>query len=248
MVFQFSRNLSDEMKELDVLFHKSIEPWGQDMEIYLEWIEEDHTYRTLPSIVFSIYRGLGLNEEFSLSMDNIYKILYLSVFIHESIHDDEEGQEYNQEMQFSILIGDYMFGRIMALLLEIEADMLLPFFADLICEINEGMVRRYKLGSSRSEYIASSRASLYKSAFLTAACCAGKDMEEQISCQEAGHKLGIAIEFLNQEELRGAALPYLEASISLLMAEPHASISTFMGPIYQEIHGLLSLPDQVAAV
>jgi hypothetical protein len=141
-----------------------------------------------------------------------------------------------------------MFGRIMALLLEIEADMLLPFFADLICEINEGMVRRYKLGSSRSEYIASSRASLYKSAFLTAACCAGKDMEEQISCQEAGHKLGIAIEFLNQEELRGAALPYLEASISLLMAEPHASISTFMGPIYQEIHGLLSLPDQVAAV
>jgi hypothetical protein len=99
MVFQFSRNLSDEMKELDVLFHKSIEPWGQDMEIYLEWIEEDHTYRTLPSIVFSIYRGLGLNEEFSLSMANIYKILYLSVFIHESIHDDEEGQDISFSSQ-----------------------------------------------------------------------------------------------------------------------------------------------------
>lgn len=248
MVFQFSRNLSDELQELDALFNKSISPWGQDMEIYMEWINRDHTWSALPPIVFSIYRGMGLNQDLSLSMANIFKILYLSVLIHESIHDDEEGQEYNQHMQFSILIGDYMFGLIMALLIDNQADMLLPLFTDLICEINEGMIRRYKLGSNRSDFIASSRASLYKSAFLTAARCAGKAKEEQGSLQQAGHNLGIAIEFLNYEELRGEALPYLEASCSLLMTEPHNSISSFMGPIYREINGLLSRPDTMAAV
>ncbi|NLO20893.1 MAG: hypothetical protein GX119_02685 [Syntrophomonadaceae bacterium] len=248
MVFKFRRNLSDEMQELDVLFNESILPWEQEMEIYMEWIDGDHTWRALPPIVFSIYRGMGLNKDFSLSMANIFKILYLSVFIHELIHDDEEGQEYNQHMQFSILIGDYMFGRIMALLIDAEADMLLPLFADLICEINEGMVRRYKLGSSRSDYIASSRASLYKSAFLTAAYCAGKGTEEQNSFQQAGSNLGIAVEFLNHDQLKGEALTYLEASVSILMAEPQNSMNTFMGPIYREIQGLLSVPDKMAAV
>ncbi len=247
MVFEFSRH--DELQELDVLFKKSISPWSEEIEVYLELIKGDHTWRTLAAIVFNIYRGIGLNKDLSLSMANIYKILYLSVFIHELIHDDEEGQEYNQLMQFSILIGDYMFGRIMALLLEAEADMLLPLFADTICEINQGMVGRYKLKGSWSDYISSTRASLYKSAFATAACYAGKSEEEQISFQEAGYNLGKAVEFINHDDLREEVLTCLETSASILKAESHSVMDLYMGPIYQEIQGLLpSLSGTMAAV
>ncbi|KUG04707.1 hypothetical protein ASZ90_017846 [hydrocarbon metagenome] len=248
MVFQFARDLSSELLDVDGLFKKSILPWWQEIETYRELIKLDHTWRALPAVVLSVYRGTGFNREFCISMANIFKILYLSVFIHELIKDDEEGQEYNQDMQFSILIGDYMFGRILALLIEAEADMLLPIFADMICEINEGMVKRYKLGSSEAEFVESRRASFYKTAFLTAAFCAGKNVEEQGCFREAGYKLGMALELLQEEGLREEALSFLEDSEKLLSPEQGSRISTSMGPIYKEMRSLLTASNKLAVV
>ncbi len=248
MVFQFTRDLSSELLDVDGVFKTSILPWWQEIETYIELIRSDHTWKTLPAIVFSIYRGTGLNREFCITMANIFKILYLSVFIHELIKDDEEGQEYNQDMQFSILIGDYMFGRILALLVEAEADMLLPALADMICEINEGMVKRYKLAASQEEFVESTRASFYKTAFLTAAYCAGKNIEEQGCFKEAGYKLGMALEFLKEEVLREEALSYLGDSEKLLSPEQGSRISTSMGPIYEEMRSFLTAGNKLAVV
>ncbi len=248
MVFQFTRDLSSELVDMDGVFKASILPWWQEIQTYLELIRLDHTWRTLPAVVFSIYRSTGLNREFCVSMANIFKILYLSVFIHELIKDDDEGQEYNQDMQFSILIGDYMFGRILALLIEAEADMLLPTFADMICEINEGMVSRYKLGGSPEKFVESTRASLYKNAFLTAAHCAGKNVEEQEFYKQAGYKLGMAIEFSKDEVFRDGALSYLEESEKLLNPGQGGRIRTLMEPIYEEMRNLLSASSKRAAV
>ncbi len=248
MVFQFTRDLSTELLDVDGLFKKSILPWWQEIEIYMELIRLDHTWRTLPAVVFSIYRGTGFNREFCISMANIFKVLYLSVFIHELIKDDEEGQEFNQDMQFSILIGDFMFGRILALLIEAGADRLLPIFSDMICEINEGMVKRYKLGGNQEEFIENTRASFYKTAFLTAAYYAGKNMEEQECFKEAGYKLGLALEFLKDEVLREEALSYLGDSEELLSSQQGSMISTSMGPIYEEMRSFLTASNKLAVV
>lgn len=248
MVFQFTRDLSSELLDVDGVFKTSVLPWWEEIQTYVELIRLDHNWKALPAIVFSVYRGTGLNREFCISMANIFKILYLSVFIHELIKDDEEGQEYNQDLQFSILIGDYMFGRILALLIEAEADMLLPIFADMICEINEGMVERYKLGPDPQKFVPSIRASFYKTAFLTAACCAGKNREEQVYFEEAGYKLGLAVEFIKEKVLRDQALSCLDDSENLMNAEQGSKICVLLGPIYEEMRGLLSASDKLAAV
>lgn len=243
MVFQFDQDLGTDLLEADVVFRRSIRPWWQEIQPYIELIQLDHTWKNLPGFVLAIYRELGLNKDFSLAMTNIFKMLYLSVFIHELIGDDAEGQEHNQTMQFSILIGDYMFGRVLALLIKAEADMLVPVFADMICEINEGMVSRYKLGGSRAGYLKSSRASFYKNAFFTAAICAGKNVEEQELYRQAGYRLGIAAEFFRDEELREEAQAYLEDSAGILTPERN-----YMESIYEEMRRVFASSNKLAAV
>lgn len=247
MVFKFTRDLSSELVDVEGLFKNSILPWWQEIQPYMESIKSDHTWKTLPSIVFTIYRSAGLNRDFCISMANIFKILYLSVFIHEAIKDDQEGQEYNQDMQFSILIGDYMFGRMLALLIEVEADMLLPAFAEMICEINEGMVKRYKLGSSQDAFVENTRVPFYKTAFLTAAHCAGKNIEEQEFYKKAGYKLGMAIEFLKEEVFREESLSYLVESEKLLKPE-QGRVPALMAAVYEEMRGIISDSHKLAAV
>jgi len=248
MNFQFTRDLSAELRDVEGMFRESMLPWHKEMQTYIDLIELDHTWNIMPGIVFNIYRDMGLKLDFCISMTNIFKVVYLSIYIHELIKDDAEGQEYNQQMQFTILIGDYFFGRVVSLLIEAGADMLLPAFSDMIAEINEGMISHYKLGAGDEEFIQETRAPLYKTAFLTAARCSGKKAEEQELCKEAGYNLGMAAEFISRKACHRDAAVYLKQSERLLDCVPGIRVPSLLRTIVEEMHEVLPGKSNLAAV
>ncbi len=108
--------------------------------------------------------------------------------------DDEEGQVYDQNMQFSILIGDYIFGCILKMLVEIGADHLLDVFSNTIGQMNEGMVMKHKLQTAPEQVVAKTRASLYQAAFLTAARLKDIAPDAVMWYARLGFHVGMALE------------------------------------------------------
>lgn len=200
MNLQFPKEMSQDLLEVDRMLYHSIMPWWPKIQNFMELIKFDKTWNTMPGIVYGICRDLGLKRDYCMAVTNIFKVNYLAYFIHESVGDEEEGQECNQDMQFSILIGDFLFGKMLSLLIKADAEILVPYFTNMICEIGEGMVSFYKLGADQEEYIGKTKASYYKTAFLTAAASAKKPYHEQELYRQAGYKLGMAIELLNQAD------------------------------------------------
>lgn len=194
MNFTFARDMQGDLLAVDSLFKKSLFPWWDDISIYIDNMDADFTFNMLPAMVIAAYRNLGLNKELNLAMANLFKTIYFANRIHVLIKDDEEGQLQNQELQFTILIGDYIFGRILKLLLEAKADRLLKIFSAMMCEMNEGLVVQYKLDGDLQQTLAMTRASLYSSAFITAAQMAGLEENKIVIYGEIGRNLGMALE------------------------------------------------------
>ncbi|NLB87838.1 MAG: polyprenyl synthetase family protein [Syntrophomonadaceae bacterium] len=122
---------------------------------------------------------------------------YLANYIHESVKDDEEGQIYNQKLQFTILIGDYLFGKMMSLLLEAGGGKLVSTFADMLAENNEGLIIKYKIDQYSDQVVRRTKAAYYSYTFLTAAQLAGIDCEEDLdNINDLGTNLGIIMYLL----------------------------------------------------
>ncbi len=194
MIFGLARELQDELQAIDVIFQKSLWPWWDSLAVYLGDISDDFTYRLLPAVAYSSYLKVGVDKDLSRAMVNIFKTIYFANQIHVRVKDDSEGQKHNQDLQYTILIGDYIFGRILKLLLESGADKLLPVFAQLICEMNESLVIEYKLQGDITQILARGRAGLYSAAFITAGKLAGLNDKLLTIYGEIGRNLGMALE------------------------------------------------------
>jgi hypothetical protein len=249
MNLQFPKELSQELLEADRLFYQSIMPWWPRIQTSIELIKLDKTWNAMPGVVYGLYRDLGFKKDFCIAMTNIFKINYLASFIHEIVKGEEEGQEYNRDMQFHILIGDFLFGKMLSLLIKADADILIPFFTEMICEISEGMVSFYKLGAIHNEYIDKTKASYYKTAFLTAAASAGKPCHEQDLYKQAGHKLGMAIELLLNEADNGTVKSLLEESERLLNSCHNSKYkNSILAMVYKQLRAEFNKAEELAAV
>lgn len=250
MDFRFTRALRTELNDVEGMFKRSLLPWWEDIQEYLNSIANDPTWMVLPSIVLSSYKYMGVERQFSKSMTNIFKTIYLAIYIHERVKDDDEGQLYNKEMQFSILIGDYIFGRMLKLLIEAEADRLLPIFSNMICEINEGLVNKHKMGLDYEASLLQTRGPLYEAIYRTAAVSAQKDAEDREMIARTGYHLGMAIEMLNYRLPNHKALRHLAASFESFRTYKQSNNihDTVIEEVYRELREIISDQNKLAVV
>jgi hypothetical protein len=190
----FTRDLKTELADLEQVFKHSLLPWWDNIDNYVESLKNDLTWMILPPVVMSIYQFTGHSRQLSVSMSSIFRNCYLAHRIHGLVKDDEEGQQYDQDLQFNILLGDYISGQVLKALVETETDHLLNDFAEMIAEVNQGMVIKHKLNGSFSKIIETTRVPFYATAFLTAAKLAGYDTECCQSYRQMGYHFGMSIE------------------------------------------------------
>jgi len=216
--FIFARELQDDLLKVDELFKQSLLPWWDDIAIYLQEMSKDKSFFMLPGVVVAAYGNLGLERDQAIKMANIFKTMHMATRIHVLVKDDDEGQETNQAMQFTILIGDYVFGKVLTLLHEYQVDKLLNAFAAMIAEINEGLIMEYRSNINLYDVVARTRAPLYSCAFLTAAELADLPPEIEKLYSSIGHNLGMALELKYAHGQNGDY--YLEQAEQLLAQFP----------------------------
>ncbi|MEQ8236152.1 MAG: hypothetical protein ABRQ23_05205 [Syntrophomonadaceae bacterium] len=194
-----------ELNTVNEVFIDTLKPWWDELQVYIPPMAGEMSYRAIPALVINAYHYLGLSRELGINMANMFKTIYFATRIHEMIGDDEEGQEHTQELQFTILIGDYIFGRVLQLLLETNTEQLLDMFAAMICEINEGLIVKYKSARSLEEILTVTRAPFYSYAFRSAAQLKGFGAEYGEAYGTLGYNLGMALELLAAGQLTEAA-------------------------------------------
>jgi geranylgeranyl pyrophosphate synthase len=220
MEFIFTREMQADLMEVDNSFEKSLLPWWEDISVYVPKAQEELSFQVLPALVINAYGYLGLERELAIQMANIFKTIYFASKIHVLIGDDQEGQPHNQDLQFSILIGDYIFGRVLKLLLETHTDQLLHMFGSMICQINEGLIVKYKLEASLEEVLVQTRAPFYHYAFLSAAKMAGMAPIHAEIYGQIGQNVGMALELLFIEGEKSQECVYLDRAEQLLGGIP----------------------------
>jgi hypothetical protein len=231
MEFIFTREIKADLLAVDDIFKRSLLPWWDEIDIYARKMDGDLSFQMLPAMVISAYQCLGLERELYIQMANLYKTINFANKIHVMVKDEEEGQEHNQELQFTILIGDYIFGKVFSLLLETRADKLLDSFTAMICEINEGFIVEYKLNANLQEILVRTRAPLYKNAFESAAQLAELAPEITEMYGELGHNLGMALELVYVHEQKQDAGQYLVEAEQMLQSLSRHIIE--MQPVFE---------------
>lgn len=217
MDLPFANEVKNELIAAKLLMKESLHPWGSRILTHFSDVEDDLHWDMLPAVTAVVHRSLGLSFRHTVSMTAIFSMLYLSNYIHDAVGDEEEGQEHDRELQFSILIGDYIFGAELKLLSEIDSHYLLPVFAELMCEISEDQVRRKIRGDSETdlEMLVRGKTSLYRTAFLVAAVSAGISERERALYREMGHNLGMAVSLIARGHSNNSVYPYLEKAKAL---------------------------------
>lgn len=198
-----------ELNTVNEVFIDSLRPWWDELQGYIPPMAGEMSYRAIPALVINAYHYVGLSRDLGIKMANMFKTIYFATRIHETIGDNEEGQEHTQELQFTILIGDFIFGRVLKLLLETNTEQLLDMFAAMICEINEGLIVKYKSVPSLEEILSVTRAPFYGYAFRSAAQLKGFGPEEGEAYSTLGFNLGMSLELLGVGQVTEAA-HYLE--------------------------------------
>ncbi len=246
----FSRELRAELMDVDRAFKENLLPCWDDISRYVKMLDDDFTWGQFPPLVYIVYKCLGINKALSIDMTNIFKTIFLANSIHALVKDDEEGQKHNQDLQFAILIGDYMLGRMLKLLVEAEADQLVGQFASMMVEINEGRVIDRKLQADHREVLQKTHGSMYATAFATAGTLAGMSGMIWENCKQLGFNLGMAIELLNIAAAEEEAQLYIHgAERNYKTLKEHWRLeNNFLEAIIDEIHLPLCRTGSLAVV
>ena len=200
----FDNDFKTELRDVDAVIMDNLVSWWPEINKYINQ-SHNHIWHSLPVVVFSIYRYLGVDKRVTLLMASVFKMVHMGNAIHAYVKDDEEGQLYNRDLQFSILLGDYLFGKILNLLLEAQAHKHLDTLTRTICEVNEGMIMRYKTNEDNHKIIEKTSGSLYAAAFETAAKMAGVDPEQIGLYIQLGYHIGMSLEMINNESYKDNA-------------------------------------------
>lgn len=249
MNFAFTRELEVEINDMEKLFKQSLQPWWGDMSFLVARLQGDMSFQLMPQVAVLAYKFMDMDHQKTVSMANIFKTIYFASKIHIMIKDNEEGQTQNQELQFTILIGDYIFGRVLKLLLEAGAEQLLDDFAQMISQINEGLVIQYKLNGRLPDVLLKSSAPLYATAFSTAAKLKGLNPAGIQMAEQIGHYLGMTLELLIAGETM-EALGYLDrtdAAVRDFNAFAGQS-NTSLDKLLQELHNMLTVSKSAAVI
>ena len=212
MQLPFVSDLNKQLPEMDKVFKATIEPWWEETYPYYQQMQEETIWKALPPVTTAAFEYLGCGHQ-SVTFANIFRIAYFANFIHATVKDEEEGQQHNRELQFSILIGDFLFGRLLKLLVEADHKRIMLPFAAMICTINEGRVMKHKMNAVTEQAVEKIYAPFYEMIFLSAGFLANKDREFRDLYRQLGFNLGMAIELCNYPALAEQAYKYIAAAL-----------------------------------
>lgn len=249
MKFLFTSEINTDLAEVDKLFKQSLLPLWDNIAVYNNRMKEDFTWQVLPAVVLHVYKYFGLNRQIAVAMANIFKTIYFSNGIHTLIKDDSEGQKHDKELQYEILIGDFIFGRVLKLLVESKVSNLLATFSNMICEINEGMVLQYKMNAEYSQVCKKTKAPLYTAVFNTAAQLSGLEGEIREFYKELGYNLGMSMELCNQSRFQ-EAMAYIHKTESMLgrFKDYYNTPDSILARVIKNLHANIYGPNNVAIV
>ncbi len=194
--------LRGDAEAIDRHFAVLLERWGERLHPYRSAVSGDFTFACLPLLVNKAFRFLGNDTDLSLAMANIFKTVYFANTINQTLRDDAEGQQHDQEMQFSILISDYIFGWVLKKLVECNAAWLLDKFAGMMAEINEGFILKHCRGAGEDIVREKTRIPLYATAFYAAGRTAGCEPESALAYSRIGSELGMVMELYAANDAR----------------------------------------------
>lgn len=252
--YMMSGDLKSELQKVDEKFKDTVSLWQREITLYISGLEKDPLWDVIPAFVLGACRYTGVGRDLSISMANIFRTIYMVNHIHEQIKDEEEGQEYNQQMRFAILLGDYMFGKILKLLLNENAAHLVDIFAALICRLNEGLTLKYKMNADFMHNLKHIYAPFFKAAFLSASRLAGNNVDKEKAYGDLGYNLGLAICFsiLNEPAHYMAKIQYhIDESIRILTEihpENRVTPNYIHNLISEMYEGLYKTAEKAAAV
>ncbi len=239
----------NELIETNALLRECLRPWDYQLQSCQQELKNVIHWTALPAITVAVNRRFEGHDQFGSYMAAIFALIFLADYIHCSVQEDEEGLRGNEGFQFSILLGDYLFGKAVGLLNQVNGHHLLRYFAQLMCVVNEGHVMRKLLeGKFDLEILAHEKASYYKFSFLTAAIAGGSNPLECRFYEETGFNLGMAIA-LYDEGLDKTGLNYLEKTRVLLSSKPgkDGQINT-MHHLFDELMESLKPTREVVAI
>lgn len=198
MLLSFAEHYRKDLQMIQKDFEKALSPWWNDLKPKFDCFKDDFTFTLLPALSLAIDDYLDLSRNTSLAMANIVRVFYFGHHIHESVPDDEEKNGREAEVQFSILVGDYILGKVLHLLTEAELEMLLDIFAEMIAEMNEGLVVKYHFKPDYIDMLTRSRMPLYASLALSAATVAKQPEHRKLLFKDLGFHYGMAAELMDQ--------------------------------------------------
>jgi len=245
----FIRELDNELSDIDVGLRQQLLPWWNDLLPYIDGLKNDFTWNALPPVVLAAYKLVGLDRSLGLAMANVFKTIHLANCIYCSVRDEGEGQIHDQELQFSILIADYLSGNVIKQLVSAKTSHLLKHLSDMFANINEGLIWQHKLGVSPHEIVIKTRAPLYTTAFRTAAELAGMDEKDKLLYTSLGFNYGMALELMHECRYYNDAEAYYNESRHLFqrLNLSSATVNVPLEKVLIEMH-LYSCDVQKAAV
>lgn len=194
MNWGLTRSFEEDLALVDKYYRNSLRPWWGEVEKHHQRLEEDTAFMVLPALAISVFRDMGNSRDTSLTIGHIIKLICLSNFIHEEVKDDDEGQTQDSEMQFSILIGDYILGQVLDIIIDQQLDSLIKMFAEMMAAVSQGLTEKYKMDLDWQEVVERSRLPLYRTVFQAAGRVAGAGSNTEVWLDSLGYNLGMAVE------------------------------------------------------
>lgn len=249
MNWGFTRGLQEELLQVEASFKTCLDPWWKEVENYYEQLKDDDTFVMLPALTLSVYRHMGHDLSTSITLATISKIIYFSNSIHEHVKDDEEGQKPDQDLQFSILIGDYMLGQVLSILVDEQLDILLPMFSDLMAEVNEGLIAKYKMNLDWQEGMEKSRMPIYRIVFMSAARLAQAGLKEEERLAYLGYHAGMTVELCKETAYYDTARSHAQQAENLVLQGKCENIyPDYLYNIVRGFNQVLCTAEQAAAI
>lgn len=250
MKFLFSNEINTELLDVDALFKQSLLPWWDELSVYNNSMQDDFTWQVLPALALHVYKYFGFNRQMAIAMANIFKTIYFSYYIHTLIKDNNEGQKHDKDLQFTILIGDYIFGRFLKLSVESNVSNLLDIFSDTMSQLSEGMVLQYKLKAESNQSFKKAKAPLYTAVFHTAAKLSGSEQEKMEIYKQIGFNLGMCFELGHQTEFQQEARGYLHKTELMLskFKDNYNTPDSILHRVTKNLHASIYGLDNVAVV
>lgn len=248
MIFSLTKEMKSELNVAEELYQATVAPWFDYIDASLFNFQKDKTYQRMSTLLLVVYELVNLNKEKALQLGNLFKLVYLSHDLHLKIQDSEEGQKHDKNLQLFVLVGDYVFGKTLQLLMEAEAEKMLPYFMHMLCVMNEGMVLEHKLSAEIEEVYKKTRGALYSTIFFSAAQMADYDNTKTEVFNDLGYNLGMGMELAVLQ--RNEARRYINKSCALLvkLPVPHNEAYHKILRLINELQQIELLVTQVAVI